>query len=96
MHIDLLITDHGLCDGNGLQAIEMCRARHANLPALVVTGDTSAEHLKTLMDTGAPVLHKPFQAEGLLRVIQLLLSVKNGAPGAAGDSELTSPRCSSA
>jgi signal transduction histidine kinase/ActR/RegA family two-component response regulator len=97
MHIDLLITDHGLCDGNGLQAIEMCRARHAGLPALVVTGDTSAEHLKTLMDTGAPVLHKPFQADGLLRVIQLLLSVKPADASAAAEAEaITSPRCSSA
>jgi DNA-binding response OmpR family regulator len=67
------------------------------LPALVVTGDTSAEHLKTLMDTGAPVLHKPFQAEGLLRVIQLLLSVKPGdAPAGAEAAAVTSPRCSSA
>ncbi len=89
MHLDMLITDHRLCDGNSLQAIDLARARHPRLPALVVTGDTAAEDIKALLHVGAPVLHKPFQADGLLRVIQLQLSIQPSA-------DLTSPKCSSA
>ncbi|MEY2838985.1 MAG: hypothetical protein RJB60_1284, partial [Pseudomonadota bacterium] len=75
MHIDLLITDHRLCDGSGLDAITLVRERHPRLPALVITGDTGAEHLQSLLHIGVPVLHKPFQTEGLLRVVELQLSI---------------------
>ena len=88
MSVDMLITDHCLPDGSGLCAIEMARARHGHLPALVITGDTAAAHLQTLLNVGVPVLHKPFQTDGLLRVIQLQFSV--------GEAAGTSPRYSSA
>lgn len=88
MSVDMLITDHCLPDGSGLCAIEMARARHGHLPALVITGDTAAAHLQTLLNVGVPVLHKPFQTDGLLRVIQLQFSV--------GETAVTSPRYSSA
>jgi signal transduction histidine kinase/ActR/RegA family two-component response regulator len=75
MNIDMLITDHRLCDGSGLDAIALARAQHPRLPALVITGDTGAEHLQSLLHIGVPVLHKPFQTEGLLRVVELQLSI---------------------
>ena len=87
MSIDMLITDHRLCDGDGLQAIGLARAAHPQLAALVITGDTASEQLQSLMHSSIPVLHKPFQAEALLRVIELQLGVQ---------PELISPRCSSA
>lgn len=70
MSVDLLITDHQLCDGNGFQAIDMARQAHGGLPAVVITGDTAAEHLQSLSRSGVPVLHKPFQADVLLAVIR--------------------------
>ena len=85
---DAVILDVMLPDGSGLCAIEMARARHGHLPALVITGDTAAAHLQTLLNVGVPVLHKPFQTDGLLRVIQLQFSV--------GETAVTSPRYSSA
>lgn len=88
MSIDMLITDHRLCDGDGLQAIDLARGAHPRLPALVITGDTASAPLQSLMNSGIPVLHKPFQAEALLRVMSLQL--------AARPDEFTSPRCSSA
>jgi signal transduction histidine kinase/ActR/RegA family two-component response regulator len=90
MNIDLLITDHRLCDGSGLDAIQLARQQHPRLPALVITGDTGAEHLQSLLHIGVPVLHKPFQAEGLLRVVELQLSIS------ATKDLITSPTCSSA
>ena len=89
MSIDLLITDHRLCDGDGFQAIHHARERHPALAAIVITGDTGSTHLQALVHSGVPVLHKPFQAEALLRVIELQLSVRAGGG-------VTSPRYSSA
>lgn len=66
MSVDLLLTDHRLHDGDGLQAIGLARARHPGLPAIVVTGDTGSGPLQTLQRSGVPVLHKPFQADALL------------------------------
>jgi signal transduction histidine kinase/ActR/RegA family two-component response regulator len=83
MSIDMLVTDHRLCDGDGFQAIGLARAIHPQLAAMVITGDTASEQLQTLLSSGIPVLHKPFQADALLEVIVLQLGV-------------TSPRCSSA
>ncbi|MGQ0599685.1 ATP-binding response regulator, partial [Aquabacterium sp.] len=70
MLVDLLLTDHRLPDGTGLQAIEMARARHAGLGAVVITGDTGEAPMKALQACGAPVLHKPFPAEALLKALQ--------------------------
>ena len=56
-----LLTDHRLPDGNGLQAIDRVRARHGQIPALVLTGDTGPHALAQFRERGAQVLHKPFR-----------------------------------
>jgi DNA-binding response OmpR family regulator len=56
-----LLTDHRLPDGNGLQAIDRVRARHGQIPALVLTGDTGPHELAQFRERGAQVLHKPFR-----------------------------------
>jgi DNA-binding NtrC family response regulator len=78
MSIDMLITDHRLCDGDGLQAIDLARGAHPRLPALVITGDTASEQLQSLLSSGIPVLHKPFQTEALLRLMVLQLGAAAG------------------
>jgi signal transduction histidine kinase/CheY-like chemotaxis protein len=63
-----LLTDHRLPDGTGLQAIDKVRARHGNVPALVLTGDTGPHELAQFEARGARVLHKPFP-HGELRAL---------------------------
>jgi CheY-like chemotaxis protein len=65
MHVDALITDHQLPDGDGLQALALARRQHPALPVLLITGNTDQAHLQTLSASGAPVLHKPFSTEAL-------------------------------
>uniref|UniRef100_UPI0025BD53B5 penicillin-binding protein activator n=1 Tax=Aquabacterium sp. TaxID=1872578 RepID=UPI0025BD53B5 len=74
MSVDVLLTDHRLQDGNGLQAIHMARTLHPRLPAVVITGDTGSVPLQQLQASGVPVLHKPFRAEVLLLAIRHQLS----------------------
>ena len=50
---------------------------------MVITGDTASEQLQTLLSSGIPVLHKPFQADALLAVIVLQLG---GAQSGASEA----------
>lgn len=69
-HWDLLITDHRLGDGSGREAVQMLRQRQPELPAIVITGDTSPRQLTALASSGLPVLHKPFRAEKLRAMVE--------------------------
>lgn len=67
--VDLIISDNRLHEGNAMRVIELVRQHLGPVPALVLTGDTSPQELAALLDTGLPVLHKPFRAEQLLVAI---------------------------
>ena len=90
MSVDMLVTDHQLVDGDGFEAIRLARALHPRLATMIITGDTTSEHLQKVAIAGMPVLHKPFQAEQLLRVILLQLHAKPGV--SAWEVEGTSSR----
>ncbi len=64
---DLIVTDYRLRDGRtGLEAIEdVRRAQDTDIPALIVTGDTSAAESGRLERQGYTVLHKPVGAADL-------------------------------
>jgi signal transduction histidine kinase/CheY-like chemotaxis protein len=58
---DLIISDYHLSDGRtGLQAIERLRAAlSAQIPAFLISGDTTAETLREAKVKGCHLLHKP-------------------------------------
>jgi signal transduction histidine kinase len=58
---DVVISDYRLRDQQtGAQAIQTLRLQYgADLPALLVTGDTAPERLREAQATGVPLLHKP-------------------------------------
>jgi signal transduction histidine kinase/CheY-like chemotaxis protein len=58
---DVVISDYRLRDQRtGAQAIQALRAKYgADLPALLITGDTAPERLREAQATGVPLLHKP-------------------------------------
>lgn len=78
---DLLVTDHRLRDGSGLQVAAQARARWPGLPVLLITGDTAPADLAALSRSGMPVLHKPFEADALRAAIGGLLANPVAAPG---------------
>ncbi len=90
--LDMLITDQRLPDGSGLAALELLRQHWPVLPALVVTGNTSAADLALLADSGVPVLHKPFRAGALLDAIDAALNPPADATaGAPPDASAGAP-----
>lgn len=66
---DVIISDFRLAEvSNGATAIAQVRATiQKNIPALLVTGDTSAQRLREAAATGIPLLHKPATPEQLRR-----------------------------
>jgi CheY-like chemotaxis protein len=74
--VDLLISDYHLGDlePNGLQLIQTLRARaDRTLPALLMTGDVSAQLEASARLQGVRVLHKPVRPQVLReQVLELL------------------------
>lgn len=68
---DLVIADYKLGGtGTGEHAIESLRAEFgANLPAILITADTSPDHLSAFGRIGVPVLFKPVSYADLRRTI---------------------------
>lgn len=72
---DAIVADYRLEDGlTGYQAIadireEFCR----DVPAIIVTGDTSADRIKDVARSGCPLLHKPVKSGELLVAISDVL-----------------------
>jgi len=79
---DIVIADHDLPKGlTGLHVLARLREMLGDdLPALVLSGDISAETLSEIARQGYVQRSKPINAEELTRLAQSLLSRSNSAP----------------
>ena len=75
-HPDIIITDYRLSEQRtGAQAIALVRLELGEqVPALIVTGDTSPQRLREASASGVPLLHKPANPTDLRRLIGQLLA----------------------
>jgi CheY-like chemotaxis protein len=71
---DVIISDYRLGNGEiGTQVIERVRsACGRDVPAVVVSGDVTAEMRETVRRAGLHLLHKPLQAAKLRALLQHL------------------------
>lgn len=67
------VVDYRLTDGyTGVEAARCIRARLGTVvPIVLITGDTSAERLRLLSESGFPVLHKPIDVSKLLATLRI-------------------------
>lgn len=67
----MIVADYRLQDGKtGDAAIELVREEfNIDIPAIIVTGDTSADRLREATASGFRLLHKPVQPDELVSVI---------------------------
>lgn len=81
---DLIIADYRLRDHmTGTQAIEdLCDAVEKQVPALIVTGDTSPARVSELTASGFDVLHKPVATDLLNNKILHMLNAERHSGGA--------------
>jgi len=72
---DAILADYQLLKGEtGLAAIEAIHARWgADIPAVLITGDTRADTVQILDSSGHPVLYKPIQPAQLLALLTSVL-----------------------
>jgi CheY-like chemotaxis protein len=74
--IDLVLLDIGLPNQNGWEACRHLSREHANVPIIVITGQTG--QFKSALAAGAVALmEKPLDAHRLLHVIQELLDSRS-------------------
>ena len=78
---DLVISDYGLLEGDGIQAIETIREEFmTDIPAILITGDTSAESILRFDQSGLKVLYKPITGPELIAAIEEVLSAAATSP----------------
>jgi two-component system, sensor histidine kinase len=72
--IDMILSDWRLRgQENGIEAVRAVRAVAGEAtPAVLITGDTSTDLLKTAHENGLVVLHKPLQPRHLVRLVKHL------------------------
>ena len=72
---DIVISDYRLREHRtGVEAIAALRAEFgADLPALLITGDTAPERLREARASGVPLLHKPVSPSLLYRRLESML-----------------------
>lgn len=73
--IDFVVSDFRLREqDSGIRAIKAVRAlTSADLPALLITGDTAPDRLREAQTSKLPLLHKPVAPEQLYRAMALAL-----------------------
>ena len=93
---DVVIADFRLAGGrSGLDAVEKLRASFGkDLPAIVMTGDTSARVTDSIRASGCRLAHKPLEPQALRRLIDELLSERDNeaVKRTTGGSEQTLER----
>jgi DNA-binding NtrC family response regulator len=87
---DIVIADYRLAGGrSGLHAVEKLRASFdKDLPAIMMTGDTSAQVTDSIKASGCRLAHKPLEPQALRRLIDELLS---GRENGLGDETVPRP-----
>jgi CheY-like chemotaxis protein len=72
---DAIVCDHRLRDSEtGVDVIAALRMEfNCDIPAILITGDTSPRRIQAIQATGIPVLHKPLQSQVLMDALLVLL-----------------------
>jgi CheY-like chemotaxis protein len=84
---DLLLCDYRLRGAeDGVTVIEAIRGEfNADIPAVLVTGDTAPDRIRAIGASGLPVLHKPLREDELHEVLAYLLSARPRASGSGSE-----------
>ncbi len=79
--IDLLVTDYEMPGMNGAELIEKMRERpkYKQIPALVLSSETSEQKRKKAMAAGITGwIQKPYKLDSFVKIIQKALTINEG------------------
>ena len=72
--LDVVIADYRLPrNDNGIELIEHIQALGRDVPAILVTGDTSPRVLRQAKKCRCEILHKPLNTDALITLIRQLI-----------------------
>ena len=75
--IDFIISDYRLKTSSGAEMISKLReVFNDEIPAVIVTADTSPSHIQYFSELNIPVLHKPVSFQQVISVIESKLSAR--------------------
>jgi len=75
--LDFILSDYRLDSGNSLHLIQRLRGEfNSEIPAVILTADTSPENLKTFIELNIQVIYKPVEAKEVLAFISSCLNSK--------------------
>jgi signal transduction histidine kinase len=78
-HMDGILCDYRLAHTTGDQLIQRLRENYNwDIPAVIVTADTSPAHIETFAKLNAPILYKPVTFQTIIATLEEVL--KNGEP----------------
>jgi CheY-like chemotaxis protein len=73
---DLILSDWRLGTEDGLDCIAHIRDEfNENIPAILITGDTSIEHVNIFSESGLRIVHKPISGDNLM--LNIMETLKN-------------------
>jgi signal transduction histidine kinase/DNA-binding NarL/FixJ family response regulator len=80
---EVIFSDYRLRNNNGVDAVVAVReSLNENIPAVIITGDTSPERLREVTASHFLLMHKPVSPEELRQMLNRLLPARNST-GAA-------------
>jgi CheY-like chemotaxis protein len=75
--IDCILSDYRLSQTTGDVLIQKIRENYnEEIPAIIVTGDTSPSHFSLFANLNVQVLHKPVSFQEVAQAIRKLIEVK--------------------
>lgn len=78
---DLLLTDVGLGEGDGISSLDTVRATHPDIPIVIISAQNTLNTAVRASETGAfEYLPKPFDLDELVEVVGQALKPKNTQP----------------
>jgi CheY-like chemotaxis protein len=77
---DIILSDWRLGIEDGMECIAILRDEfNENIPAILITGDTSIEHVNMFNESGLRIIHKPISGDDLLNNIKETLNTLSSA-----------------
>ena len=77
-HLDFILSDFRLGEKNGVDFIQSIREEfNAEIPALLLTADTSPQHIQLFAELNIRVLYKPIKSTDILSYVGEFLSSKH-------------------
>jgi two-component system nitrogen regulation response regulator GlnG len=85
----LMITDVMLADGDGIETLAAVRARHAQMPVIILSAQNTLDTAVRASDTGAfEYFPKPFDLDDLIAAVHQGIGQSRAGASAASDEDL--------